>query len=318
MLDGSFGSGSQVRPQQVVQVPDGSFVVGGFLQTPGQSTVQQFVARYSPTGQLDPSFGSGGVILPNGVVRNLTPLPDGRLVVTAFSLPGGVGVLDATGTMTSISDQLFPGQLIRRPDGAVISLDGTARTRGCADQAERQRGHQLRFRRRLGAPTSSRMGTSNVAYSPPNATMLSDGRLAVAFAYSTPAPGQVLCGLVALLDDGRYDASFGTNGLVSLPQAICRVTHFVDDRIRVTGDIGDPVVAVSPDGAHLGTLSAPFDDPNLAFEGTGRFHRQGTTSDIVALDSAGNVDTAFGVNGIATLPGMTISGFALLDSGDIK
>ncbi len=319
MLDSSFGGGRQVRPQQVVQLPDGSFVVSGFLQTPGQSTVQQFVARYSPTGQLDPSFGSGGVILPTGVVRNLTPLPDGRLVVTAFSVPGGVGVLDATGTITPISDQLFPGQLIRRPDGAIIALDGTARSTRVAALIRPDGTVDTSFDSDVASalPSGSRMGTSNVAYSPPNATLLSDGRLAVAFAYSTPAPSQVFCGLVALLDNGRYDASFGTHGLVSLPQAICRVTHFVDDRIRVTGNVGDPVIAVSPDGAPLGMLSAPFDDPNLAFEGTGRFYRQGSTSDIVALDSAGNVDTTFGVNGIASLSGMTISGFALLDSGDI-
>ena len=126
MIDASFSGGRQVRPQQVVQMPDGSFVVSGFLQDVGQPTVQQFVARYSSTGQLEPTFGNGGVIFPTGVVRNLTPLTDGRLLVTAFSLPGGVGLLDETGTMTPVSAQLFPGQLIRRPDGAVIALDGTA------------------------------------------------------------------------------------------------------------------------------------------------------------------------------------------------
>ncbi len=319
MIDSSFSGGRQVRPQQVVQLPDGSFVVGGFLQTPGQSTVQQFVARYSPTGQLDPSFGNGGVIMPTGVVRNLTPLPDGRLVVTAFSLPGGVGLLDATGTMAALSAQLFPGQLIRRPDGAVISLDGTAHSTRVASLIRPDGVVDTGFGSDIASalPTGSRMGTSNVAYSPPNATLLSDGRLVVAFAYSTPAAGQVFCGIVALLDSGQYDTSFGTNGLVSLPQSICRVTHFADDRIRVTGDVGDPVVGLSPDGAQLGTLPAPFDDPNLAFDGTGRFFRQSGTSDIVAFDPAGNLDTAFGVNGVASLSGTTISGFALLESGDL-
>ena len=154
------------------------------------------------------------------------------------------------------------------------------------------------------------MGTSSAAYSPPNGTLLSDGRMAVAFAYSNPAPSQVFCGLVALLDDGTFDRSFGTNGLVSLPQSICRLTHFVDDTIRVSGDVGQSVVAVSPDGTLLGAVPAPLDDPDLAFEGTGRFYRQSGTSEIQAMRSTGAVDPTFGANGVASLAGMTISGFA--------
>src|SRR6185295_6252352 len=81
MIDASFAGGRQVRPEQVVQLPDGSFVVNGFLQAFGQASVEQFVARYSPAGQLDPTFGTGGVIFPPGVVDDLTPLPDGRIIL---------------------------------------------------------------------------------------------------------------------------------------------------------------------------------------------------------------------------------------------
>ncbi|HEX3089085.1 MAG TPA: hypothetical protein VHQ23_10545 [Ilumatobacteraceae bacterium] len=319
LIDGSFSGGRQVRPQQIVQLPDGALMVSGFLQTSGQTIVQQFVARYTSQGQLDAAFGTGGVIFPSGVVRNFTPLPDGRLAVTAFSLPGGVGVIDAHGTMSPISDQLSPGQLTRRPDGAIIALDATARSTRVAALIMPNGVVDGGFSADVATvlPPGSRMGTSSAAYSPPNGTLLSDGRMAVAFAYSNPAPSQVFCGLVALLDDGTFDRSFGTNGLVSLPQSICRLTHFVDDTIRVSGDVGQSVVAVSPDGTLLGAVPAPLDDPDLAFEGTGRFYRQSGTSEIQAMRSTGAVDPTFGANGVASLAGMTISGFALLDSGSI-
>jgi hypothetical protein len=319
LIDSSFSGGHQVRPQEAVQLPDGSFVVSGFLQTTGQPTVQQFLARYTSLGRLDPSFGNGGVILPTGVVRNLTPLADGRVVVTAYSLPGGVGVLDPAGTLAAVSAQLLPGQLIGRPDGAVVAFDGTARSTRVAALIRPNGTVDTAFDADVAPalPPGSRLGASNVAYSPPNGTMLSDGRLVVAFAYSTPGSGEVFCGVVALADNGQIDAAFGTDGLVSLPQPICRVTHFVDDTIRVVGDAGSPVVAVSPAGVLLGPLTAPFDDPDLAIEGTGRIYRQGGASEIVAMDSAGNVDTTFGVGGVATLPGLVIGGFTLLYSGDI-
>jgi hypothetical protein len=319
LIDSSFSNGRQVRPQQVVQLPDGALMVSGFLQTSGQTTVQQLIARYTPQGQLDPAIGRAGVIFPSGVVRNFTPLPDGRLVVTAFALPGGVGVIDPHGTMSPISDQLFPGQLTRRPDGAIIVLDATARSTRVAALIRPNGVVDGGFGADVASvlPPGSRMGTSSAAYSPPNGTLLSDGRMAVAFAYSTPAPSQVFCGLVALLDDGTFDRSFGTNGLVSLPRSICRLTHFVDDTIRVSGDVGQPVVVVSPDGTLLGPVPTLLENPDLAFEGTGRFYRRGGASEIVAMDSTGDVDPTFGVNGVATLGGMTIGGFTLLDSGSI-
>jgi hypothetical protein len=319
MIDASFTDGKQVRPDQVVQLPDGSFVVSGFLQATGQSTVQQFIARYSPSGQLDATFGTAGVIFPPGVVRDLTPMPDGRLVVTALSPVGGLGMLEADGAMTPLPVQLVPGQLIRRADGAVLALDSVQHSTRVASLIRPDGTIDATFNSDIAAllPQGARMGATGVAYSPPNATLLSDGRLAVAFAFSTSAPNQVFCGLVALLDSGHFDTSFGTNGLVSMPRAICRVAHFADDTIQVTGDFADPAVAFSPDGGALGALSAPLDALDLAFEGTGRMYRQGGPSTIVAMDRTGNIDTTFGVNGIATVAGMEIDGFTLLDSGDI-
>ena len=259
------------------------------------------------------------MIFPTGVVRDLTALLDGRLVVTTFSALGGLGVIGADGSMTPLPVELFPGQLIRRPDGATFALGGGEPGTRVASLIRPDGALDTGFEADVAAvlPPGARMGATNVVYSPPNGTLLSDGRLAVAFAYTTAAPSQAVCGLVALQEDGRYDPAFGSGGLVSIPQAVCRVDHFADDSVRVTGDFGQPVIAFSSTGAPLGELAAPFDHTDLAFEGTGRLFAKTGPNQITAFDPLGNADPTFGANGVATLPGMAITGFALLDSGDI-
>ena len=319
MIDASFAGGRQVRPEQVVQLPDGALVVSGFLQTPGQPAVQQFVARYSSLGQLDPTFGTGGVIFPAGVVRDLTPQPDGRIVLATLSATDGLSVLEADGTITPLPNQLVPRQLVGRPDGATYALGDNAHGTRVASLVRPDASIDATFNPDIAAllPSGFRMGASNVAYSTPNGTLLSDGRLVVAFAFTTATPSEVLCGLVALLGDGHYDTTFGVGGVVSTPRAICRVAHFVDDTIRMSGDFGDPVLAFSPDGTPLGTIPPPLDEVNLEFAGTGGFYRQTSSSQIAGLDHLGNLDRSFGAGGVATLPGMVINGFSLLASGDI-
>ncbi len=319
MIDGSFSAGMHVRPEQVVQLADGAFVVRGFLQVPGQLTVQEFVARYTSAGKLDPAFGNGGVIDVPGVVRDLIPMQDGRVMLTAFSSLGGMAVLGPDGSLTPLPVHLDPGQLVPRPDGAIYAM-GDRQQGGRVASLVRPDGSLDRaFNSDISAllPPGSHLGASAIAYSPPNATLLSDGRLAVAFTYSTPAPIGVFCGLVALLDDGRPDTAFGSNGLVSLPQPLCRLDHFPDDTIRVTGDFADPVLTFSPNGTAMGVVSAPLDAPDLVVNGAGSLYVHSGPDSIAAVDPAGNLDPTFGVGGLATLPEMTIDGFAVLDSGNI-
>jgi hypothetical protein len=319
MIDASFSGGKQVKPEQVVELPGGALVVAGLLQATGQPTAQQFVARYLPSGQLDPAFGSGGVIFPKGALRDVAPLPDGRLVVTATSPTGGLGLVGADGSMTSIAAPVVAGQLVRRPDGAVFALESARQSTRLAVLVLPNGSIDATFDANIVAlmPSGSSMGANNIAYSSPNSTQLFDGRLVVAFAFSGPTPGSVFCGVVALNGDGHYDTTFGVNGLITVPRPICRVDHFTDDTIRITGDVGDPVLTFSPDGHPTGTLTVPFGAVDLAFAGNGLIYKQSSPNEIVALDKLGNVDTTFGVNGFATLPGMTISGFELLDSGNI-
>jgi uncharacterized delta-60 repeat protein len=77
------GRGDQANA--VAVLPDGKIVVAGFAFTsPIDSDFA--VARYTPQGQLDPSFGNGGLVTTNlgtnsDDARAITIQPDGKIVV---------------------------------------------------------------------------------------------------------------------------------------------------------------------------------------------------------------------------------------------
>ena len=92
-LDASFGTGGKVltpigaaadSAHAVAVQPDGKIVVGGRAD---MGAYEHFVlARYQPDGQLDPSFGTGGIVTTAMVVHNskgrcLALQPDGRILL---------------------------------------------------------------------------------------------------------------------------------------------------------------------------------------------------------------------------------------------
>ena len=77
------------------------------------------------------------------------------------------------------------------------------------------------------------------------------------------------------------------------------------------------MLGFTSDGTPFGALTAPFDRPDLRSEGTGYSYTREGANTIVALDPLGNIDTTFGVNGLATVPGINMRTFKLLNSGDI-
>src|SRR5579884_835067 len=101
-LDPKFGTGGivttaipqgSVQASKLVQEPDGRLVVVGWL---GSAPSEQLVlARYTPDGALDPSFGTGGIVVSDpaavpGVsfVFDAVAQPDGAIVVGGFSAGG--------------------------------------------------------------------------------------------------------------------------------------------------------------------------------------------------------------------------------------
>jgi uncharacterized delta-60 repeat protein len=101
VLDSSFGTGGKVTLSRttndtaggMVLQPDGKIVVVGRSRT-GGTTFDFLVARFTSAGALDPSFGTGGIVVTdvNGDVDFASAValqPDGRILVGGYSLATG-------------------------------------------------------------------------------------------------------------------------------------------------------------------------------------------------------------------------------------
>lgn len=71
---------------EATQLPDGSVLVTGLLTGVITATGRpNFLARYTPAGQRDPSFGTGGVNYFAPQFVDLTPMPDGTVLALQSS-----------------------------------------------------------------------------------------------------------------------------------------------------------------------------------------------------------------------------------------
>ncbi len=320
MIDRSFSAGSSVDTRQVFQLATGMWVVTGYLRD-AQGGLKLFIARYLADGKPDTSFGSGGVLYPTLNLGEMVALADGRLAAVAHSDGNGIAFIDLDGSISVNHVQWsFPLKLMARPDGGVILVFyGYGPT--APNRLTVAMNPDGTFDRAYGGditavlPAGGRLG----GYVP-TATFLADGRLAVGFSFTAPNALDPLCGVVALGSDGRPDPTFGDHGLAALatqPHA-CSIDRFAGDTIRVLSwQQHGPTVLLAADGTQLGTLAAPFDIAPVAVEGTGYLYTRGDAGKILGYDPQGEPDPTFGVDGLATVPGVDITGFELVDSGDI-
>ncbi len=103
-------------PSGLVLQPDGKIVAIG-MDSGGNGLVA--VLRYLPDGTLDPSFGSGGVVVTDGVQRGTAGAlqADGKLLVLAAACV--LLRFDPDGTLDdSFADH---GKLLLRPDGSFLT-----------------------------------------------------------------------------------------------------------------------------------------------------------------------------------------------------
>ncbi len=153
-LDPSFGSGGMVitdiapgdaeDARRVKIQPDGKIVAAGYSQHFGGSslTFQQFVARYTPDGTLDSSFGNGGVVKKvvgdTTVLSSLALQSDGKIISGGYARFGSTsrfflvryntdGSTDTTwdgdGVVTGLPSTNAQSIAIQL-DGRVLALDG--------------------------------------------------------------------------------------------------------------------------------------------------------------------------------------------------
>jgi uncharacterized delta-60 repeat protein len=180
-LDATFGSGGSVQTpglsgaSGLVIQPDGKLLVGVGVSAGGFA-----LARYLSTGQLDPSFGTGGV--------TTGYLPPG-------ATSGGIGsvLLRSDGSIYAV--------------GSTQTWDGTTNTYYVA-LAQFTSGGQLDT-----AFGSGGWATDSRLDSPSGAALAPDGDVMVAGRSTNRNPADFA--LEAFLPGGALDTSFGTNGRVT-------------------------------------------------------------------------------------------------------
>lgn len=107
----------------LVGLPDGNIVAGGY-----QNTGRAALARYTPGGALDPSFGTGGVTLlqvdgGGSSVNDLVLQPDGKLVAAMYGTDYNHGFLARFAASGSLDPSFGTGGVVATdPSGGTSSL----------------------------------------------------------------------------------------------------------------------------------------------------------------------------------------------------
>jgi uncharacterized delta-60 repeat protein len=196
-LDTTFGSGgvaiypmrlSGIGPSNwystnaVLIEPNGDIVVGGTII--GSDGQQGALLRYTPSGTLDPTFGSGGeVVVPESGVQGSTRYIEALALENGELVAGG---RDTVGTLPHPQPQ--PWALFR------YTLDGTLDTSFGS-----------------GGVVSIQPGTDNVLKS---LLVQPDGRI-VAVGSAVNSASQRIWALARFNVDGSLDSSFGSGGITT-------------------------------------------------------------------------------------------------------
>ena len=328
MIDSALSGGRQVYISDALQLQDGSFVAAGdLLPWSSDNWSTAFLVKYLPSGARDSGFGTGGVVW--GIrADHMAAFDDGRLLIWY----SGSATHGSGSSIVSPSGALLPGpdlgagvtQLLSRADGSIVAVGAFFSLPSRLDVARIvypsgsiDNLFDASVDRLLPHPTPQVAPPMSAS----SATLTSDGRLIVSISSSPtfPLPSSGNCTLVAFNPGGGIDESFGSGGAVVTPAGRCTIDKFIDDdTIRVLPHVaGASTFLYSPDGALLATLTAPFDNPLLAMAGTGYTYAPLGQSSVVSYDPVGNVDTTFGLNGVADLTGMRIDRVNVLSSGDL-
>lgn len=202
-VDASFGSGGTVttsfpgtvgtsddEAKAAAVQADGKIVVVGVAvsgrQANGAFNQDFALARYGTDGTLDPSFGSGGLVLTDfagftDIAHAVVIQPDGKIIVAGQASDGSSLILGGTGSDFAVARY--------NADGSLDSGFGT--------------GGKVRVHIAGNVDTAF-----NVARQP-------DGKIVVGGLVGIgSSAGLDTTGLVRLLVDGRIDVGFGNGGIV--------------------------------------------------------------------------------------------------------
>lgn len=297
-LDTSFGNGgtlttdlqtSSAEATAIIQLPDGRLLAAGHTLT--GANYDPVLAMYLANGDLDPSFGEGGLVRVDldqgGGIQALAVRPDGRILMAgaaAGAEDGNAIVLQFLDDGTPDPDfgsagyvthsipggDVSPRAMVLRPDGGIV-LTGSQfvgsiphlmfialHADGTPDDSFGTNGHATFL------PTAN----NNVA----NAMVIQpDGRLVVCGSASgSGASGNAALLVARILPNGDPDVAFGDGGFVirdvqypSFAEANALVLE-PDGRITSTGFVGG---SFAPDAFLMRLLADGTPDPSLDGDG---------------------------------------------------
>ena len=268
---------------------DGSVLVAGFTESSGNADL--FLARYRRIGELDATFGSGGVtILDLGDLESAEAIAiqaDGKIVVAGHSGAKGMaarfltnGTLDLTFNGTGVVIETFTTldgvnhSVAIQADGRIVTGgDGGANAPswrlnrylpdGTRDPSFGTRGDGRVFTNQTAFegffPTAAALGIQN------------DGKIVMAGTISKTVIGigavEAGFGVARYLPDGTLDPSFGGDGAVATEISLGHshanaMAIRKDGKIVVGGEefLGFAVARYETDGS----LDASFDDDGIA------------------------------------------------------
>jgi uncharacterized delta-60 repeat protein len=282
------GFGGDEAATGVAILADGRIVVAGHKIAPGPDT--SFLARYLTNGKLDNSLdGDGKLTIPNEVLQNLALQPDGKLVLSGYTvqdkkiaihrlLPGGghdttfnaggIGWYGPPGTTAYDTD------LALLPDGRILAMESTITPgvtfdttlvrvwpNGYPDQGGQQT-HGLAFP--PGYQPGYRESAHSMAVQPNGAFLVAGQVYAPNNAYSYAFVSRFTPG-------GLPDPSFGVNSIRIIGPGLFNRAN---------------AVAVQPDG-------------KIVIAGYSAFNAEYTLMDflVARFHPNGAPDTSFGANG---------------------
>jgi uncharacterized delta-60 repeat protein len=322
-LDASFGSGGialtsfgsgVARGPYAALYPAGSANAGDIIQegtfgpasNPGQ---YQALARYTPNGSLDPTFGAGGEVLTafpglslfpgkngggivvtgNGQIVALSVDQTTHFVLARYNVDGSLDTTFGQGGYVTTTVPAFYqvpslSDLLQQPDGTLIvtacTNTGGAGSGGIWDlYGFNANGTPNTSFGNQGIVTTATPGGPGAAALYFNAGPTNDGQIVV-----IGGPDFGTKDLVRYNANGSLDTTFGTGGLMPTPVTFNPVTAFVDASGR--------------------TIVAGRDYVNFIAIHVARFNVNGTAD--TSFGSGGLVSTAFGTSsegdGLAIYP----------------
>ncbi len=308
-LDPTFGTGGRVQVSvgsealayAAVLQPDGKIIVGGKART-NRNYADFILARFNPDGNLDPTFGTGGVVstnlnitsAPRYEIHAIALQPDGKIVATGSVRTTG-GSLVSTGIVRynpngSLDTTFGSGGIIIFDAGAVravvVQPDGKIVFGGGGGSSSLANFQFVRLN--SNGTADATFGTNGTVIIDFNGSgdgiyglaLQTDGKI-VGVGQSRILGGDDNFGVARLNPDGSLDTTFGTGGKVTTDFAELQDYGFA--------------VTIQPDGKILVAGQAQPQSNDWDFG-------------LVRYNIDGSLDTTFGNGGKVTTPFGVVDG----------